>query len=76
MSRESQGRQQELKDMLQQEYGVPHREEALAMLVPVKIVGGDADLAEHSQGLTMRAHVLEQLIAILRMAGHAGYERH
>eukprot|EP00973_Karenia_brevis_P093968 12420082-Karenia_brevis.AAC.1 len=62
------------KETTQNAFGVPHTEETLAMLVSVKPVGGDVDLAVHLEGLTMRAHVLDGLVAILRKTGYPGYE--
>jgi hypothetical protein len=59
---------------LQEELGVPHSEETLALLVNVYIVGGNKDLAVHLSGLTMRVHVVQQLIDILRASGYPGYE--
>ena len=61
---------------LQQDFGLPHSEDTLALLVNVHIVGGNKDLAEHLSGLTMRVHVIQQLIEILRCSGYPGYEKH
>ena len=59
---------------LQNELGLPHSEETLALLVNVHIVGGNKDLTVHLKGLTMRVHVLQELIEILRRSGYPGYE--
>ena len=61
---------------LQQDLGVPHSEETLALLVHVHIVAGNKDLAQHLQGLTMRVRVIQELIEILRCSGYPGYEKH
>ena len=53
-------------EKLQNELGLPHSEETLALLVNVHIVGGDKDLALHLKGLTLRVHVMQDLIEILR----------
>ena len=50
---------------LQNDLGVPHSEETLALLVNVHIIGGNKDLALHLKGLTMRVPVLQRLIDIL-----------
>ena len=60
--------------MLQEELGLPHSEETLAMLVNVHIVGGSKDLALHLKGLTLRIDVLEELISIMRDTGYPGYD--
>ena len=60
---------------LQNELGLPHSEETLALLVNVHIVGGHKDLALHLKGLTMRVKVLQELIEILRSSGYPGYEK-
>ena len=59
---------------LQQEMGVPHTEETLALLVNVHFVGGSKDLTQHLRGLTLRVHVIQRLIDILRASGYPGYE--
>ena len=59
---------------LQQELGVPHSEETLALLVNVHLVGGNKDLSEHLSGLTLRVGVVQRLIDILRASGWPGYE--
>ena len=59
---------------IQNELGVPHSEETLALLVNVHIVGGNKDLALHLKGLTMRVHVLQRLVEILRANGYPGYD--
>ena len=59
---------------LQAELGVPHSEDTLALLVNVHIRGGSKDLAMHLSGLTLRVHVIQELIAILRRSGYPGYE--
>ena len=41
----------------------------LGLLVNVHIVGGDKDLALHLKGLTLRVHVIQDLIDILRHSG-------
>ena len=64
---------QNLKD-LQEELGLPHSEETLALLVNVHIRGGSNDLANHLSGLTLRVHVIQELIYILRRTGYPGYE--
>ena len=51
---------------LQQQLGVPHSEDVLALLVNVHIRGGAKDLAIHVRGLTMRVAVVAELIRILR----------
>ena len=60
---------------IQNELGIPHSEETLALLVNVHIVGGNKDLALHLKGLTMRVNVLQELIEILRKSGYPGYEQ-
>jgi len=60
--------------MLQEELGLPHSEEILAMLVNVHIVGGSKDLALHLKGLTLRIDVLEELTKIMRETGYPGYD--
>ena len=59
---------------LENDLGLPHSEETLALLVNVHIVGGNKDLALHLKGLTMRVEVLQNLIEILRASGYPGYE--
>ena len=59
---------------LQEELGLPHSEETLALLVNVHIRGGSKDLALHLSGLTLRVNVIQELIAILRRSGYPGYE--
>ena len=59
---------------LQQELGVPHSEETLALLVNVHLVGGTKDLAQYITGLTLRVSVIQRLIDILRGSGYPGYE--
>ena len=54
--------------------GVPHTEETLALLVNVHFVGGSKDLTQHLRGLTLRVHVIQRLIDILRASGYPGYE--
>ena len=54
--------------------GLPHSEETLASLVRVCIRGGNKDLAQHLDGVTMRVEVVAQLINILRESGYPGYE--
>merc|ERR1712107_282856 len=61
-------------EKLQSELGLPHSEETLALLVNVHIVGGDKDLALHLKGLTLRVHVMQDLIEILRQSGYPGYD--
>ena len=46
------------------------------MLVSVHIRGGTKDLSAHLSGLTMRVHVIQELISILRRSGYPGYEVH
>ena len=58
----------------QDEQGVPHSEEVLALLVGVHIRGGSKDLAMHLKGLTMRVAVVSELIRLLRRSGYPGYE--
>ena len=53
---------------------LPRSEETLASLVRVCIRGGNKDLAEHLDGVTMRPFVVLQLIKILRSSGYPGYE--
>ena len=59
---------------MQNDLGVPHSEETLALLVNVHIIGGNKDLALHLKGLTMRVPVLQRLIDILRASGYPGYD--
>ena len=59
---------------LQEELGVPHSEETLALLVNVHLVGGNKDLTKHLSGLTLRVRVVQRLIDILRASGYPGYE--
>ena len=59
---------------LQQELGVPHSEETLALQVNVHLVGGSKDLTQHLSGLTLRVRVVQRLIDILRASGYPGYE--
>ena len=61
---------------LQQEFGLPHSEEKLALLVNVQIRGGSKDLTQHLSGLTMRVAIVQELINILRGTGYPGYELH
>ena len=51
---------------LQEELGVPHSEETLALMVHVQIRGGSKDLTQHIQGITMRVEVIQNLIEILQ----------
>ena len=37
------------------------------------IRGGTKDLADHLKGLTMRVHVIDNLIKIMRASGYPGY---
>ena len=53
---------------------LPRSETTLASLVRVCIRGGTKDLAAHLDGVTMRPHVVLQLIKILRSSGYPGYE--
>ena len=53
---------------------LPRSESTLASLVRVCIRGGTKDLAAHLDGVTMRPHVVLQLIKILRSSGYPGYE--
>ena len=39
----------------------------------VSIVGGNKDLAKHVKGLTLRVHVLEELLQVMRNTGYPGY---
>ena len=55
-------------------YGLPHSEDTLASLVRVCIRGGNKDLAQHLEGVTMRVEVVSRLIEVLRKSGYAGYE--
>ena len=55
--------------LLQENLGVPHSEETLAMLVNVHIVGGSKDLALHVKGLTLRIPVMQKLMEIMRDSG-------
>ena len=59
--------------LLQENLGVPHSEETLAMLVNVHIVGGSKDLALHVKGLTLRIPVMQKLMEIMRDSGYPGY---
>ena len=59
---------------VENQLGVPHSEETLALLVNVHIVGGSKDLALHLKGLTMRVGVIQNLIEILRCTGYPGYD--
>ena len=59
---------------LEKDLGLPHSEETLALLVNVRIVGGNKDLALHLKGLTMRVKVIQTLIEILKLSGYPGYE--
>ena len=58
---------------LQENLGVPHSEETLAMLATVQIVGGDKDLALHLKGITLRIPVMRKLMEIMRDSGYPGY---
>ena len=69
------GPHKEALRQLEQELGLPHSEETLALLLNVHIVGGNKDLAVHLKGLTMRVSVLQELIEILRHSGYRGYEK-
>ena len=60
---------------LQNELGLSHSEETLALLVNVHIVGGSKDLAVHLSGLTMRVAVVQELIEVVRRSGYPGYEK-
>ena len=53
---------------------LPRTEETLASLVRVCIRGGNKDLAEHLDGVTMRPFAVLQLIKLLRSSGYPGYE--
>ena len=46
--------------------GLPHSEVTLASLVRVCIRGGNKDLAQHLEGVTMRVQVVSHLIEVLR----------
>ena len=61
---------------LQDELGLPHSEDTLALLVGVHIRGGTKDMSAHLSGLTMRVSVIQELISILRRSGYPGYEVH
>jgi len=54
-------------------HGLPHSEETLALLVHVQIIGGSKDLAKHIKGVTLRLHVLEELLEVMRNTGYPGY---
>ena len=54
---------------------LPHDEETLASLVRVCIRGGNKDLANHLEGVKMRAETVVNLIRFLRESGYAGYEK-
>ena len=60
--------------VLQDELGLPHSEDTLAMLINVHIVGGSKDLALHLSGLTLRIPVMQQLIDTMCDSGYPGYE--
>ena len=45
---------------LQEQLGVPHSEDTLALLVHVHIIGGNKDLSQHLSGLTMRVTVVRE----------------
>ena len=60
---------------LQENLGVPHSEDTLAMLVNVHIVGGSKDLALHLKGLTLRIPVMSKLIEIMRDSGYPGFDK-
>ena len=61
---------------IQEQLGLHHSEDILALLVSVHIRGGTKDLSAHLSGLTLRVHVIQELIAILRRSGYPGYEVH
>ena len=71
----SQGPHREALKKLEEDLGLPHSEETLALLVHVHIVGGNKDLAIHLKGLTLRVRVVQDLIDILRSSGYPGYDR-
>ena len=71
----SKGHHREKLKKLEEELGLPHSEDTLALLVHVHIVGGNKDLAVHLKGLTMRVGVVQELIEILRGTGYPGYEK-
>ena len=52
---------------------LPHREEALACLVNVHIVGGAKNMIEALEGAKMRTGPVLELIGALRKTGYAGY---
>ena len=53
---------------------LPRTEETLASLVRVCIRGGNKDLAQNLDGVTMRPFVVLQLIRLLYSSGYPGYE--
>ena len=55
---------------------MPHSETILAQLVHIHIRGGTKDLADHLKGVTMRVHVIDSLIKIMRASGYPGYSEH
>ena len=71
---EAQVDQQQLQE-IQDKIGVPHSEETLASLVRVCIHGGNKDLAQHLEGVTMRTNIVMELIQVLRASGYPGYEK-
>ena len=52
---------------------LPHREETLACLVNVHIVGGAKNMIEALEGAKMRTGPVLELISALRKTGYAGY---
>ena len=44
------------------------------MLVNVRIVGGNKDLALHLKGLTLRIPAMQRLIEMMRDSGYPGYD--
>ena len=52
---------------------LPHKEEVLACLVNVHIVGGAKNMIEALEGAKMRVGPVLELINILRNTGYPGY---
>lgn len=68
---------QQLQDMDKKEalVALPHTGSSLASMVQIHISSGLVDLNKHLKHVTVRRHIVVQLIRMFRDAGHVDYQR-
>ena len=68
---------QQLQEMEKKEalIALPHTGSSLASMVKIQMSSGLVDLNKHLKHVTVRRHVVVQLIRMFRDAGHADYQR-